>query len=83
MRPGDATVKPVRRRVHDDQLGVDVLVTIGYRATSDDGWRGPLRETYRGAALDAYRQNHEPVPGSADARERGAEASSARGRSVP
>lgn len=48
-----ATVKPVRLRLHNPMLEVDVLRTVGYRARFADGTRGPTRKTMRAARLDA------------------------------
>ena len=46
------TVEPVKVKTHSVELGCDVRRTVGYRKTSDDGWRGPVRATVREARDD-------------------------------
>jgi hypothetical protein len=47
-----AEIGPARQRIHDDDLGCDVLRTYGYRARCRCGWRGPLRDRHHEARLD-------------------------------
>ena len=46
-------VVPVRLRLHDDRVGVDVLRGIGHRAVCDCGFIGPTRRSRVVAVADA------------------------------
>ena len=47
-----ATIKPVRLRQHDDDLGVDRSRVIGYRVVEEGKESGPVRKTYALARRD-------------------------------
>ena len=46
-------IVPVRLRIHDDRVGVDVLRGIGHRAVCDCGFIGPTRRARAVAVADA------------------------------
>jgi hypothetical protein len=45
-------VEPVRIRLHETELGVDVSRVVGYRLVCRCGWRAPRRKTVRQARAD-------------------------------
>lgn len=55
-------VIPVKHRVRDDDARVDVLRGIGFRAVSNQGWRGPYRRTRPEAVTDAQERRQRSTP---------------------
>jgi hypothetical protein len=47
-----AAVLPVRLKLHDSGLAVDVLRTIGYSARCACGWEGKIRRNHAAARAD-------------------------------
>jgi hypothetical protein len=51
-----AAVRPVRLKLHDTGLAVDVLRTVGYSARCACGWEGKIQLTHTMARDDG--RNH-------------------------